>query len=134
MQWIKKSLLICTALFPLISQADMLVSQATMFATDKAGEPSAIFMQLQNTGDKAVHLALLESEQPSRLALHGMQNGKMIDLDGIEIPAKQTISLKRGGLHIMVFDLLTPIKQGSPFPLTLYFDDGEVVKVQVAVQ
>ncbi|MFZ7142734.1 copper chaperone PCu(A)C [Avibacterium avium] len=129
MNVMKKIGLICTALFPLVAQAEIVASQATIFPTEKAGQPSAIFMQLQNTGNEAVNLLFAESQQPARLELHGMHNGKMHALNGIEIPAKQSISLKRGGLHIMVFDLTQPIQQGETFPIKLFFDDGEVVEV-----
>ncbi|MFZ7266857.1 copper chaperone PCu(A)C [Avibacterium avium] len=134
MSAMKKIGLICTALFPLVAQAEIVASQATIFPTEKAGQPSAIFMQLQNTGSETVNLLFAESQQPARLELHGMHNGKMHPLNGIEIPAKQSVSLKRGGLHIMVFDLTQPIPQGEIFPIKLFFDDGEVVAVDVASQ
>ncbi|MFZ7158928.1 copper chaperone PCu(A)C [Avibacterium gallinarum] len=129
MNAMKKIGLICTALFPLATQAEIVASQATIFPTEKAGQPSAIFMLLQNTGNEAVNLLFAESQQPARLELHGMHNGKMHALNGIEIPAKQSVSLKRGGLHIMVFDLTQPIQRGETFPIKLFFDDGEVVEI-----
>ncbi|UXN34773.1 copper chaperone PCu(A)C [Avibacterium paragallinarum] len=133
----KKQCLISTALFATLAiaaQAEILVSQASIAATQQAGEPSAIFMQLENNGNENVQLAFVESEIPARFALHGMQQGRMTDLNTIEIPAHQRLSLKHGGQHIMVFDLPNSLKQGETFPISLFFDNGEVVRTKAVVQ
>ncbi len=130
---IAKTSLILTALFPLNLWAKVAVENAVMYETTMANEPSAIYLTLKNSGDETVNLLLAESSVKSRLELHGMQQGKMIGLDGLSIPPQQTISLARGGTHIMVFDLQKPLKKDQQFPLTLYFDDGETLSLDVQV-
>ncbi|MGQ9445901.1 copper chaperone PCu(A)C [[Pasteurella] aerogenes] len=130
---IAKTSLILTALFPLNLWAKVAVENAVMYEATMANEPSAIYLTLKNSGDETVNLLLAESSVKSRLELHGMQQGKMIGLDGLSIPPQQTISLARGGTHIMVFDLQKPLKKDQQFPLTLYFDDGETLSLDVQV-
>ncbi|MFZ7214939.1 copper chaperone PCu(A)C [[Pasteurella] aerogenes] len=131
---IAKISLILTALLPLNLWAKVAVENAVMYETTMVNEPSAIYLTLKNSGDETVNLLLAESSVKSRLELHGMQQGKMISLaDGLKILPQQVISLTRGGTHIMVFDLQKPLKKDQQFPLTLYFDDGETLSLDVQV-
>ena len=133
MRRIFKTLFFMTALLPLGSLAKISVTNPIIFATQQAGEPTAVFMELHNDGNEAVNLAMVQSNQPVNLVLHGTQNGKMITSDGIEIPAKGNVKLKPGGLHIMVFVSAKALRAGERFPLTLMFDNGEKVAVDAAV-
>lgn len=133
MHYFTKTLLILTALFPALAAAEIQVAQPVVFATQKAGEPTAVFMRLTNTGEQAVSLAMAESAVPSRLELHGMQNGKMLTVTGIDIPPHGSVELKRGGLHIMVFDSAQALMPDSELPLTLFFDNGETLPVRAKV-
>ena len=133
MQRIYKTVFFMTALLPLGSLAKISVTNPIIFATQQAGEPTAIFMELHNDGNEAVNLAMVQSSQPANLVLHGTQNGKMITSDGIEIPAKGNVKLKPGGLHIMVFDSAKALRAGERFPLTLMFDNGEKVATDAAI-
>ena len=133
MRRIFKTLFFMTALLPLGSLAKISVTNPIIFATQQAGEPTAVFMELHNDGNEAVNLAMVQSSQPANLVLHGTQNGKMITTDGIEIPAKGNVKLKPGGLHIMVFDSAKALRAGERFPLTLMFDNGEKVATDAAI-
>ena len=133
MRRIFKTLFFMTALLPLGTLAKINVINPIIFATQQAGEPTAVFMELHNDGNEAVNLAMVQSNQPVNLVLHGTQNGKMITSDGIEIPAKGNVKLKPGGLHIMVFDSAKALRAGERFPLTLMFDNGEKVAVDAAI-
>lgn len=81
----------------------------------KAGEPSAIFMNIHNTGNEDVSLALVQSDIRADIVLHGTQHGKMIEVTGINLPAHQMTALKRGGLHIMVFNVEQDLNVGDSF-------------------
>ena len=133
MRRIFKTLFFMTALLPLGTLAKISVTNPIIFATQQAGEPTAVFMELHNDGNEAVNLAMVQSSQPANLVLHGTQNGKMITTTGIEIPAKGKVQLKPGGLHIMVFDSAKALRAGERFPLTLMFDNGEKVATDAAI-
>ena len=133
MQHIYKTVFFMTALLPLGALAKVTVTNPIIFATQQAGEPTAIFMELHNDGNEAVNLAMVQSSESANLVLHGTQNGKMITTDGIAIPANGNVQLKPGGLHIMVFDSATALQAGGHFPLTLLFDNGEKIQVKANV-
>ena len=133
MQRIYKTVFFMTALLPLSALAKVTVTNPIIFATQQAGEPTAIFMELHNDGNEAVNLAMVQSSESANLVLHGTQNGKMITTDGIEIPANGNVQLKPGGLHIMVFDAAKALQAGERFPLTLMFDNGEKVATDAAI-
>ena len=54
---------------------------------------------------------------------------KMVQIDSIEVPAEGSVSLKPGGLHIMLMDVKKPMKAGDKVNLTLKFSDGRIVEV-----
>ncbi|MFD0966599.1 copper chaperone PCu(A)C [Seminibacterium arietis] len=126
----KKYILLLAGLLPITSFATIIVENPTVFATNSSSEPSAIFMRLKNTSTQPVNLLSVESPLKSRLEMHGMKNKKMTPVSMIEVAPKSVTELKRGGLHIMVFDSAQPIKTGTDFPLTLYFDNGEIISIQ----
>ena len=133
MQRIYKTLFFMTALLPLSALAKVTVTNPIIFATQQAGEPTAIFMELHNDGNETVNLAMVQSSESANLVLHGTQNGKMITTDGIAIPANGNVQLKQGGLHIMVFDSAKALIAGERFPLTLMFDNGEKVATDATI-
>lgn len=63
----------------------------------------------------------------------GMGEMMMQRVDGIQLPAGETVSLQPGGYHIMLLDLAAPLETGQTFDLTLTFaNEGEqVVTVEV---
>jgi copper(I)-binding protein len=58
---------------------------------------------------------------------------RMRQVEGIAVPAGQTVELKPGGLHIMFMGLTQALKAGDSFPLTLRFEKGGEVKVEMKV-
>ena len=58
---------------------------------------------------------------------------RMRPVDSVAVPARQTVELKPGGLHVMLMGLAQPLQAGSAFPLTLRFEKAGEVKVQVRV-
>ena len=64
-----------------------------------------------------------------------MQGGimRMRQIAGIDLPAGKPVTLKPGGLHIMLIGLGAPLKEGQSFPLTLTFKNAGSKEVTVAV-
>jgi periplasmic copper chaperone A len=58
---------------------------------------------------------------------------RMREVDAIDVPAGQTVQLKPGGLHIMFVGLTQTLKNGATIPLTLRFERGGEVKVNMKV-
>jgi copper(I)-binding protein len=50
--------------------------------------------------------------------------------DGVEIAPGETVTLKPGGLHIMLMKLTGPIKKGDAVPITLTFEKAGEITLQ----
>ena len=95
------------------------------------------FMVIKNTGDKDVKV--LKADNPAsrvtELHTHLNENGvmKMRPVPAIEVKAKGQAVLQPGGLHVMMIDLKSPMKEGDVVPITLTFDDGSSKQVDAKV-
>ena len=96
------------------------------------------FMDIINDSDKSVKLVKAESNCCNLVELHThtMVDGmmRMREVKSIEIPAKGKISLKPGGLHIMLIGLKKPLRLGENIPIKLTFDNSETKEVQAKIQ
>jgi copper(I)-binding protein len=63
---------------------------------------------------------------------------RMRPVQKIDLPARKTVKLAPGGLHIMLLDIKQPLKEGDMVPLVLTFQGkGKVpstVKVEAQVR
>ena len=95
------------------------------------------FMVIKNNGDKDVKV--LKADNPvskvTELHTHLNEGGvmKMRPVPSIEVKAKGQAVLQPGGLHVMMIDLKTPMKEGDVVPITLTFDDGSSKQVDAKV-
>lgn len=102
------------------------------------GQPTGgAYVRLVNAG--AADRLLSASADVSRsVELHEMKMEndvmRMRQVDGIAIPAGQTVELKPGGLHIMMMGLKAPLAAGASFPLTLRFEKAGEVTVQAVIE
>jgi periplasmic copper chaperone A len=107
-------------------------------ATPGGAKVGAAFLEIQaNPGleDKLVSAA---SGIAATVELHDhVREGavmRMRKVDGIPIPAGKSVTLKPGGLHIMLIDLKEPLVEGGTIELTLTFEKSGAVGVKVPVQ
>ena len=59
---------------------------------------------------------------------------KMQQIETLAVPLGETVSLKPGGYHIMLVDLVQPLETGSSFALTLTFATAGDVTIEVPVR
>jgi copper(I)-binding protein len=88
----------------------------------------AAFMAVVNAGSGDDALVRARTDMAGTIVeLHDFKDGKMIRADDIPIPAKGTVSLRPGGLHIMIFNIPKSVKEGHAFAMTLVFEkSGEM--------
>ncbi|MFY7941003.1 MAG: copper chaperone PCu(A)C [Burkholderiaceae bacterium] len=95
------------------------------------------YLKLTNAG-AADRLVSVSSDVSDSVELHTMSMDgtvmRMRQVDGIDLPAGQTVELKPGGLHIMFIGLKAPLQEGSKFPVKLKFEKAGEVVVDVKVQ
>ncbi len=103
------------------------------------GQPnSASFMALRNTSDQTYRLVGASSDvaEVVELHTHTLEDGmmRMRQVDHIELPAGETVSLKPGGLHIMLIGLKQKLVPDDEILLTLKFSDGSAREVSAPVR
>lgn len=115
-----------------ISVEDAQIRQPMPGRTVTAG-----YLTLQNNTASEQQLIGASSASFARAELHqhshrdGMM--RMEQVDKITLPANGAVTLAPGGLHLMLFDPVSPLQAGESVLLTLIFAGGEQVAVDVPV-
>lgn len=96
------------------------------------------FMRLTNGGAQPDRLLSAASPIARTVELHTMvRDGevmRMRPVQDIPIAPGQTVELRPGGFHVMLIGLNAPMQQGGRVPLTLRFERGGEVQVELAVE
>ena len=96
-------------------------------ATPKGASSGAAYMTITNTGKTPDKVSCVSSDASAACQIHTMtmDNGvmQMRPVEGgLEIKPGETVTLKPGGLHVMLVNLKHPLEQGSTIKATLKFD------------
>lgn len=117
---------------------DIQVSSPWARASAGPAKAGAAFLSIKNSGSADDRLIAARADVSDRAELHThiMEGNlmKMRQVDGIDVPAGQTVALQPGGLHVMFLGLHAPFKQGEHFPLTLVFEKAGDIAVDVEIQ
>jgi copper(I)-binding protein len=94
---------------------------------------SAAFGTMMNTTDQEIVIVSATSTASPTMELHetAMVDGKMAmrpKQGGFTIAPKGSHELKPGGDHLMMMDVVTPVKPGDEVTVTLTLKDGSTVK------
>ena len=85
------------------------------------------------SGDRLTGIA----SPAAKTQLHEMTNDhgvmKMREVSAIDLPPGEKVTLKPGGLHIMMMGLKQPLRPGESVPLTLRFEKSGTREVNAAV-
>ena len=112
------------------------VKDAWARATPGKAENGAAYLTIVSlTADR---LLSVTSPAAKKAGLHSMtMDGgvmKMRPLAGVDVPANEPVTLKPGGMHIMLQGLNEPLQAGKSFPLTLTFEKAGPHEVTVKVE
>lgn len=109
------------------------------------GHMSAVYMDVTNAGKADVTIVAAATDVAERTEVHEtkteitVEGGKisqvmrMEEIDGLEVGAGTTVSLRPGGLHIMLIDLTRDIEEGDRFTLHVELADGTRIPLDVVV-
>jgi periplasmic copper chaperone A len=120
----------------LAQSGSVTLSDAWARATPGGAQTAAAYLTLQSpTGDRLTAVAT-PAAQKAELHTMTMDGGvmKMRQVDGIDLPPGQAVTLKPGGYHIMLTGLAEPLQEGQSVPLTLTFAKAGNREVTATVQ
>lgn len=121
-----------------LAQSTVTVSGVWVRETVPGRNVTAAYATVENPGTADLQIVGASAEVAGRVEMHEMMRSgdmmKMSPVKAITVPAKGKVELKPGGLHIMLFDLKRPLKEGETVELTLTTDKGATVKAQAPVK
>ncbi|QKT07317.1 copper chaperone PCu(A)C [Gordonia sp. X0973] len=91
---------------------------------------TAAFATIANDGGSSAHIVSAESPAAMRMEIHEVvtsQSGESMmqqKKDGLVIPAHGSVTLKPGGDHLMLFNLVNAITPGKDVKIQLKLSDG----------
>ncbi|WP_411109390.1 copper chaperone PCu(A)C [Streptomyces sp. c-19] len=92
------------------------------------------FLTITNSSGTADKLTSVTSPISDDVTIHETKNQKMQEVKSFDIPANGTLSLERGGNHIMFMELKKKPKQGEKVSIELHFEKSDPIKVDLPVE
>ncbi len=115
--------------------AQTTVTEPWVRATVPQQTASGAFMQLRSPD--AARLVSATSPAAKSVEIHMMEMDgdrmKMRQIDGLDLPAGQSVNLASGGYHIMLVGLTRQLKEGETVPLTLVVERKAGKRETVAI-
>lgn len=93
-----------------------------------------VSLRIVNQGGTDMLTAVRTDLAGASASFHLMQGQRMVTVDSMPVPARETLDLRLGGSHIMVEHMARAVKEGSPFILTLVFKKSGEKQVQLTLQ
>jgi len=114
------------------------VTDAWARAMPTGAKTGAAYVTLSNKGSVDDKLVGVSTPVAKEAQLHTMidDNGvmKMRPISAIDVKPGATVTLKPGGMHLMLMGLKQPLKEGESFPLTLTFAKAGKIEATVEVK
>jgi periplasmic copper chaperone A len=122
-----------------VKAGDLVISQAWTRATPGGAKTGGGFVTIENKGTTPDKLIGASADGAGKIEVHEMVMNegvmKMRPVEGgLTIDPGKTVKLAPGGLHLMMMDLKSPLKQGDKMPVTLEFEKAGKVAVTLDVQ
>jgi copper(I)-binding protein len=99
---------------------------------------AAGFVRIDNPCVQAVGIVGAESLSFGDVSLHESRLvdgvNQMREIAELPVPAKQSVQLKPGGLHLMLMQPETPLREGEQPVITLKLKDGRSLPVTFTVR
>ena len=107
-------------------------------ATPPGAKVGAGYLEIRNNGSQPDRLLSASTSVAKRVEMHVTEHAaevaKMRQLRAFEIPARERLALSPGGAHLMLVDLVQPLKKGERISMKLRFERAGEVEVQFEVQ
>lgn len=108
-------------------KTDLRFGNAWLRATPPNAKVAGAFLSIENTGKSGDRLIFASTDVAASVEIHEMtMQGDMMQMrqltEGLAIPAKQTVVLKPGGIHLMLIAPKQAIAEGRKVAITLVFE------------
>lgn len=116
--------------------AQVKVEDPWVRATVPQQRATGLFMQL--TAPAEARLIEVQSPAAGVVEIHAMTMDndvmRMRAIEGLDLPAGQTVALKPGGYHVMLIDLKEQAQEGMEIPVTLIVENknGQRETIEIA--
>ncbi|GAA2249663.1 copper chaperone PCu(A)C [Kitasatospora cystarginea] len=98
------------------------------------GGMAAGYLTVNNTGSADDQLIKVSSPDASSVTMHRSTDSTMREVGALDVPAHGTLSLDRGGNHLMIMGWEKTPAVGDELELDLTFAKGDKISVQVPVK
>jgi copper(I)-binding protein len=96
------------------------------------------YFEIRNTGKEADRLLSATSPAARQVEMHISEHAgevaRMRQLRAFEVPARERLTLEPNGAHLMLVDLVQPLKKGERFPMKLRFERAGEIDIEFEVQ
>ena len=93
-----------------------------------------VSLKIVNQGGADILTGVRTDLAGSTASFHLMQGPRMVTVETMPVPARETLDLKLGGSHIMLEHMARSVKEGSPVKITLFFKKSGDRDVQTMLQ
>lgn len=101
-------------------------------------DTASAYFTIKNNGETDDALVKASAPVAGMAGLHEVvtvgAETKMQPIDKIDVPAGGETQLKPGGLHVMLEELTQDLKEGDTYTLTLEFESGLTMDVEITVE
>ncbi|MFB4194064.1 copper chaperone PCu(A)C [Streptomyces carpaticus] len=98
------------------------------------GDMAGGFLVIENTGDADDSLTSVHSDLAETVEMHETVDNAMRPVDSLTVPAGGTLSLSRGGSHLMLLGLTHKPVEGEQVELELRFEKSAPITIDVPVR
>ncbi|MGM0525010.1 MAG: copper chaperone PCu(A)C [Pseudomonadota bacterium] len=137
--WIGYCITVLAAVFSVtVVAGDLQVTSSWARASIPGAANGAAYVSLINEQSAAKTIVEVTSNVSKKTELHkhvheqGMM--KMVHVPELKIASGESLKMKPGGYHIMLFNLQQPLTSGDQITLTFMFSDGESLDVSTDVR
>lgn len=107
------------------------------YATPTGAKTAAAYLTIVNHGTSADRLVGASTPLADRLQFHQETNDngimRMRELPSVTVDPGSSVTLKPGGMHIMMIGLNQQLKERQSFPLVLEFEKAGKITLQVPI-
>lgn len=115
------------------------VSDPWVRAVPHVSSVTAVYMVIENTGDKDDKLTGVNTAASKYSEIHTTSIDKhnvasMLKVDSLPVPSGGILELKPGGSHIMLRELHSPVKAGEKIEIDLLFEKSGTIRIEAEVR